>query len=60
MVFTTQNVEEVPLHADRLVALAGGAVAFEGSEAELRARVASTPDERFEDVFARFLDGDGG
>ena len=29
-------------------------------EAELRARVASTPDERFEDVFARFLDGDGG
>ncbi len=60
VVFTTQNVEEVPLHADRLVAVAGGAVAFEGSEAELRARVASTPDERFEDVFARFLDGDGG
>ena len=60
VVFTTQNVEEVPQHADRLVALAGGAVAFEGSEAELRARVASTPDERFEDVFARFLDGDGG
>ena len=41
VVFTTQNVEEVPLHADRLVALAGGAVAFEGTEAELRARVQS-------------------
>ncbi len=59
VVFTTQNVEEVPLHADRLVALAGGAVAFEGSEADLRARVESDPGERFEDVFARFLDGDG-
>ncbi len=59
VVFTTQNVEEVPLHAHRLVALAGGAVAFEGSEVELRARVASAPGERFEDVFARFLDGDG-
>jgi ABC-type multidrug transport system ATPase subunit len=59
VVFTTQNVEEVPLHADRLVALAGGAVAFEGSEADLRARVAGPDGERFEDVFTRFLDGDG-
>jgi ABC-type multidrug transport system ATPase subunit len=57
VVFTTQNVEEVPLHADRLVALAGGAVAFEGSEADLRARVAGSDGERFEDVFTRFLDG---
>ena len=59
VVFTTQNVEEVPLHADRLVALAGGVLVFEGSEADLRARVASPAGERFEDVFSRFLDGDG-
>jgi ABC-type multidrug transport system ATPase subunit len=59
VVFTTQNVEEVPLHADRLVALAAGAVAFEGSEADLRARVPGPDGERFEDVFTRFLDGDG-
>jgi ABC-type multidrug transport system ATPase subunit len=56
IVFTTQNVEEVPLHADRLVALADGAVAFEGSAAELRDRLGSPDHERFEDAFARFLD----
>jgi len=56
IVFTTQNVEEVPLHADRLVALADGAVAFEGSASELRDRLGSPDHERFEDAFARFLD----
>jgi ABC-2 type transport system ATP-binding protein len=56
VVFTTQNVEEVPLHADRLVALRDGAVAFEGSSAELRDRLGSPDHERFEDAFARFLE----
>jgi ABC-2 type transport system ATP-binding protein len=56
IVFTTQNVEEVPLHADRLVALRDGAVAFEGSSAELRDRLGSPDHERFEDAFARFLE----
>jgi ABC-2 type transport system ATP-binding protein len=60
VVFTTQNVEEVALHADRLVALADGAVAFEGTVAELRRLVGAGGDEGFEAAFVRFLDSVAG
>jgi ABC-2 type transport system ATP-binding protein len=60
VVFTTQNVEEVALHADRMVALADGAVAFEGTAAELRRRVGAGEDEGFEAAFVRFLDSVAG
>jgi ABC-2 type transport system ATP-binding protein len=60
VVFTTQNVEEVALHADRLVALVDGSVVFSGTVAEFRAQAASAEDEAFEDAFIRFLDAVGG
>jgi ABC-2 type transport system ATP-binding protein len=60
VVFTTQNVEEVALHADRMVALADGAMVFEGTALDLRRRVGSGGDEGFEAAFVRFLDSVAG
>jgi ABC-2 type transport system ATP-binding protein len=56
VVFTTQNVEEVALHANRLVALVEGRAVFSGSVDEFRRRAGSDADEGFEDAFVRFLD----
>ena len=55
IVFTTQNVEEVGLHADRLVALVDGVVVFAGTVADFRDQAGSTGG-AFEDAFVRFLD----
>jgi len=55
VVFTTQNVEEVSLHADRLVLLAEGRVAFAGSVEAFLERAGGVR-EAFEDAFVRFVD----
>ncbi len=56
VVFTTQNVEEVALHADRMVALVDGVVVFQGTAGELRDRVGVSAEQGFETAFVRFLD----
>jgi ABC-2 type transport system ATP-binding protein len=55
VVFTTQNVEEVSLHADRLVLLAEGRVAFAGTVEAFLERAGGMR-EAFEDAFVRFVD----
>jgi len=56
VVFTTQNVEEVSLHADRLALLSEGRVAFAGTVDAFLARAGGGGREAFEDAFIRFVD----
>jgi ABC-type multidrug transport system ATPase subunit len=55
VVFTTQNVEEVRRHADRLVVLHEGRAVYAGPVEEFAVLVGG-PDEDFETAFVRFLD----
>ena len=56
VVFTTQNVEEVASHANRLVALDAGGLVFSGTVEEFRQAAGSTSSEPFEQVFLLFLE----
>jgi ABC-type multidrug transport system ATPase subunit len=56
VVFTTHNVEEIGLHADRMVGLDAGVVVFDGTVAAFREVAAMAPGEPFEHAFVRFLD----
>jgi ABC-2 type transport system ATP-binding protein len=56
VLFTTQNVEEVHLHASSLVVLVDGRLAFQGSVAAFEDAVGVGAD-GFEGTFVRFLEG---
>ncbi len=56
VVFTTQNVEEVAAHADRLVALDAGRLVFAGTVGAFRAAADAGDADPFEQVFLRFLE----
>ena len=60
VVFTTQNVEEVALHADRVLALVDGRVVFSGTVAAFRRQAGADSDDSFETAFVRFLADFGG
>ena len=56
VLFTTQNVEEVHLHASSLVVLVDGRLAFQGSVQAFEDQVGVGAD-GFEGTFVRFLEG---